>query len=327
MTIQTRKKVEKSFHKDYFITDISIRTNGYIDMILKKAQEDPLEFTNFSILSCSYSKDIWLYQHNAFHTWYLNADYAITPKGEYVVLMSNGEVHVLSKPAHPEKNIPAIPPMIDGGPFFAKTLSNGKIYTVSYNRIVMRRDAPDKWTHLSAGLPSVKESIKESEKTNRSIGFFTIDDFSENDIYAGGGDGDLWHWNGKKWTMIDIPFNSYIDHIICGDDGQVYISTNDGIIIGNNNTWEFADISDELDIIVETMVWYKDRLYIATATQLYQIKDNHFSLSKLDGHKNRPYYWRTLAVGAGVMVAGYLDSVVVYDGKELTKILTLPNDI
>jgi len=323
----TRKEVEKLLKKKYFIIDISIRPNGYIHFILEAEEEDPLEWHSFSTLAYYNDDDLWVYNHNGFHTQSLHGDYVGAPDNSYFILLTNGGVGRLSAPSGPEKDTPKIPPMGKSSPLFAKTLSDGKLYMTSHYRTVLRRDAPDQWTHLKGGLPSVAESIKEADNSNRKLGFQSMDSFAENNIYAGGGNGDLWQWNGKKWKVIDLPMNSYIDHVVCGGDGLVYISTDDGIIVGEKDKWEFADINDDLDIIVETMVWYKDRLYVATATQLYQIKDNHFSLSELDSHKNRPLYWRTLAVGAGVMVAGYLDSVVIYDGKDLTKILTLPNDI
>ncbi|MCF6189962.1 MAG: hypothetical protein L3J51_05770 [Cocleimonas sp.] len=185
---------------------------------------------------------------------------------------------------------------------------NGKIYTVNSMRGVFKFTGSE-WIQLKSGLPDYEDIV------GRNYGFRDIDGFSEDDIYAAGGDGDLWHWNGEKWRQIDCPTNALLTNICCGDDGLVYITMNkNAILCGREDNWEFInqDMSDRF----ESIVWFKDRIYLSSSYQLFQIKDNKFSAAN-EG-EFRSLLWGRLSVGDGIMVAALDRRIGIYDGKEWT---------
>ncbi|MCV4592615.1 hypothetical protein OFC51_26410, partial [Escherichia coli] len=65
-----------------------------------------------------------------------------------------------------------------------------------------------------------------------------VDGFSENDIYAAGGKGDVWNFDGDEWRQIHFPSNMLIESICCGQDGYVYIGAQSGTVFkGRKDQW------------------------------------------------------------------------------------------
>lgn len=195
------------------------------------------------------------------------------------------------------------------GLFFHNAKSiQGEIYTVNNKREVFRF-TNNSWIQLKKGLPEYQNIV------GQSLGFRDIDGFSESDIYAAGGYGDLWHWNGKKWSQIDCPTNALLKNICCGDDGLVYITMNKNTILcGRGDKWEF--INQDMADSFESIVWFKDRIYLSSSYQLFQIKEKKFSSAE-EG-KFRSLMWGRLSVGDGIMVAALDRRIGIYDGKTWT---------
>jgi len=235
-----------------------------------------------------------------------------TPKHQFMFISESGHVHTVGggtplTPQNPISNSRAALNTTDSPALFfhnAKSIE-GKIYAINNMRIVVKF-TDNKWIQLKNGLPDYEEII------GKESGFSDIDGFSEDDIYAGGGNGDLWHWNGKKWKQIDCPTNAFLDNICCGDDGLVYITMNkNAILCGRGDNWEF--INQNMTDNFESIVWFKDRIYLSSSHQLFQIKDKKFSAAN-EG-EFRSLIWGNLSVGNGIMVAALGRRIGIYDGK------------
>ena len=84
-----------------------------------------------------------------------------------------------------------------------KCVRRGHAYAVGPRRKVYVRESPGTWRHLAAG------SDKGTELATLDRGGFTdIDGFGEEDLYACGGRGDLWHFDGVVWAHVDLPTNA-----------------------------------------------------------------------------------------------------------------------
>lgn len=101
-----------------------------------------------------------------------------------------------------------------GGVSRCKTI-NGRLYGCSVARTVLRWEGEGRWSCISdeliqktLGLPGTTE-----------YGFDAIDGFAEDDIYAVGGNGDAWHYDGNLWAQFflpaDMPYESLIG-VTCG---------------------------------------------------------------------------------------------------------------
>lgn len=201
-----------------------------------------------------------------------------------------------------------------GNKYFSvlKCIDNGYVYAVGPGRKVVKRQRKNKW--ISIDSPSMKPKKKEFEDS----GFSAIDGFSDTDLYASGGAGDLWHFDGQRWTFINLGTNVVLENICCSSDGNVYIITNANVlIVGRNDRWEILDqeIGEE---ILEEMVCYKGTVYISSHKKLYEIKkkkivDTKLKLPKMDSYSH-------LAEGDGILLLAGIHCAYFYDGKKWHKV-------
>ncbi|MEJ8893786.1 hypothetical protein WL854_05225 [Escherichia coli] len=119
----------------------------------------------------------------------------------------------------------------------------GRLYVVGSARSVVRRIDRNNWEKLNKGihLPAQDEikTIREQMLFLDAAGFSCVDGFSENDIYAAGGKGDVWNFDGDEWRQIHFPSNMLIESICCGQDGYVYIGAQSGTVFkGRKDQWK-----------------------------------------------------------------------------------------
>ncbi|HEX8610682.1 MAG TPA: hypothetical protein VF800_05280 [Telluria sp.] len=83
--------------------------------------------------------------------------------------------------------------LMRGGIHKLRTI-DGELYGCGLGRTVITRVGKDNWRYHTQ-LPKDKNFLDDT-------GFLDIDGFSPTDIYAAGGHGDLWHYDGKIWKQI-----------------------------------------------------------------------------------------------------------------------------
>lgn len=193
----------------------------------------------------------------------------------------------------------------------------GKMYAVSGSRYVARRDAPNNWTVLQNGLPDYRTNKEQA-------GFQTIDGFAEDDLYAGGMNGDLWHWAGQSWEQLEMPTNAWLLSVCCGGDGLVYISTDrDTLIIGKGDHWEVINTTLS-GVIFRTMKWFKDRLLMPYGGTLYEVNNGKFQPSEYNDIKkypNRPVDWSCMDTNGEYLLAGSKLEVALFDGNTFETVI------
>ncbi|EJT4818785.1 TPA: hypothetical protein NVL72_004837 [Citrobacter freundii] len=134
--------------------------------------------------------------------------------------------------------------------------------------------------------------------------FMDIDGFSENDMYAVGGQGRVWHYDGQSWRQIAFPTNMYLYTVCCGGDGEVYIGAQSGAVFkGRGDGWQKI-ISGEMAKPFNDMVWFQDRVWATSDYGIWVIKN--------DGIE-KPLIPDEVMVCAGSMAVG--DGVLLIAGE------------
>jgi hypothetical protein len=150
------------------------------------------------------------------------------------------------------------------------------VYAAGTSRYVLRRDSPGKWKDLSRIIPRGKS-------TGDSVGFSDIAGFTEKDVYAVGGAGDIWCFNGVDWAKCNLPTNVALETVCCGADGNVYVSGSLAItFVGNRNRWKLV-AEPNLSIPFKDMVWYDDRVWCTNDYGVWWIKDGVLSVADIPG--------------------------------------------
>jgi hypothetical protein len=237
---------------------------------------------------------------------------AFVPEERWVFVLDDGEVYVVGKGDDDyEKPISAKPNLYFSN---ARAVRRGRAVAVGSRRKVFIREAKDRWTQLSNGL------FPQGDKTDlEHAGFNDIDGFSEKDMYACGGRGDLWHYDGNRWRQVDVPTDAVLQNICCGEDGLVYITTNRRhVLIGRQTSWEVLE-QEETEELLESIIWYGDTAIVSTLSSLYAVSRTSFGVPDIGAPplKTTPL----IGAGDGVLLVAGSDEAAMYVDKKWTVIL------
>ena len=170
------------------------------------------------------------------------------------------------------------------------------------------------WKHVG-------QEINEIEGQYAYGGFTDFDLFSLEDIYAGGGKGDLWHYNGNVWQQIDFPSNKFIRTICCGGDGYVYITVGSATIYkGRDNEWELIH-DEKISLYFKDAVWYEDKMWCTNDYGIWVLDNDTFERQEESLPTDVLVSAGYLAQRDGVLlVGGYAGAAFKKDGGWVTAI-------
>ncbi|WP_127958462.1 hypothetical protein [Serratia microhaemolytica] len=186
-------------------------------------------------------------------------------------------------------------------------------YAVGLHRSVYKRTNIDHWIKLT-------REVAKSDN-NSDIGFYDLDGFHEKDMYAVGGKGDIWHYDGNIWSQCGFPSNEKLSTVICAPDGQVYIGGHGGNIwAGRQHSWQC--IYQGKEKLWNEMRWFQDQLWLCSDYALKkwngkELVDPEYSdedavLIEL-GIKSGPC--GHMDARDGILLVADLNSVDLFDGK------------
>ncbi|MFZ6674194.1 hypothetical protein [Undibacterium sp. Xuan67W] len=162
----------------------------------------------------------------------------------------------------------------------------GQVYALGNYRKIYRRIGMEQWIELGQegkGVP-VPADIETGKSYSQGLGFRDMSAFSADDMYAVGGDGDVWRFDGNKWHNCPIPTNADLRTVCCAGDGQVYITEMNGSVwAGRADKWKrivVADIAPGYQPV--DAVWFNQRLYLGGQEGLWTIDIKNKSLVPLD---------------------------------------------
>jgi hypothetical protein len=165
--------------------------------------------------------------------------------------------------------------MINGkrGAAFSKCVRiNEDIYLIASRRRIFRRERMEHWTEITQlpGVMPYNPSVLEGSTLD--FGFEDIAAFDHSDIYAVGGSGDVWHYNGKKWQQIHFPSNELLFTVCCAGDGNVYITGNNGSLwVGRGDRWKRLSEGRFSSPFKDT-AWFAGRLFCGNGLGLWYLK-------------------------------------------------------
>lgn len=166
----------------------------------------------------------------------------------------------------------------------------GWAYAVSLFRRVFKRVEIGRWLELSTGLERLPH-----ETRGIDLGFEDIDGLSHDNLYAVGGRGEVFHFDGSRWTRCDFPSNTPLHTVTVAPDGTAYITSLDGSIwAGTHDTWELVDKAEH-GIAYNDSTWFKGRLWLCSDYQLHV----------WDGHRRQ----RAEYNGQPVVYSGHMDAL------------------
>ncbi|EEZ4383009.1 hypothetical protein DDM35_002700 [Escherichia coli] len=205
---------------------------------------------------------------------------SILPSKKLVYISAEGVVYIVGPGVKKKYNINEswinkhmLPDYHGGGPAYfavyrAKILF-GYAWICGPRGNVAKSVGDEQWEYKGHPFPDTQDI---DALTNQD--FQDIDGFEENDMYAVGGRGMVWHYNGSTWQQIAFPTNMFLYSVCCGEDGEVYIGAQSGAVFkGRGNRWKQI-ISGGLANPFNDMVWFQGRVWVTSDHGIWTIKDD-----------------------------------------------------
>jgi hypothetical protein len=237
------------------------------------------------------------------------------PLDRWVFIADPGEVYVLGDgDDDDEKSITSRKPS-----FFTslRCIAGGFAYAVGVGREIYRRTAPNKWQRLTTD-----DLTKPLNGNLENAGFDDIDGFAEDDIYACGPRGNLWHFDGKRWTREEIPTDAALEKIVCASDGLVYLTTDrHDLWVGRKGKWKSIRINLGSDEFFQEIVSYQELVIVSTDEALYDVSTGE--ARPLPIGQPPMSNFAHLASGDGILVVAGVDEAFLHDGLRWKKIFQL----
>ncbi|MFC4161717.1 hypothetical protein [Chitinimonas lacunae] len=149
--------------------------------------------------------------------------------------------------------------------------AGGAFYIVGTGRRIVRRLGVNQWA-APEPIPA-PESMVKSGLGIFDYGFEDLAAFDANDMYAVGGHGDVWHFDGRRWHQLPFPSNDWLFTVCCAGDGQVYISGKGGSLwVGRGNKWKPL-LKEQFSIPFRDTVWFAGRLWCGNEYGLWSLQD------------------------------------------------------
>ncbi|WP_197072419.1 hypothetical protein, partial [Vibrio rotiferianus] len=192
---------------------------------------------------------------------------AHTKTDEFVVVDGVGEVYYFGLGANKQYE-----ERLTSNKTGVENLKNigGTVYGVSTCRYVYKRLGPDNW--------QLEQELRDTYNHQRGngTGFRDIDGFSQQDLYAVGGDRDVWHFDGENWSPIDIGSRQKFrcNAVCCAEDGYVYIVGEYGKVArGRGEEWKVYHPDDYASDFF-SVVSYQGRVFAGTEHSTYLIGED-----------------------------------------------------
>lgn len=188
---------------------------------------------------------------------------------------------------------------------------DGYTWAVGIDRGVFKRLDIGKWQKITQGF--------DVEKPNDNSGFNDIDGFSEREIYAVGGKGDIWKYTGQQWERCGFPTNDSLYTVCCAKNGFVYVGTRNALWKGKGNQWEKVCHFEYPDKMKD-LRWFDNKLWLAYDYRLQMWDGNQL-------HDDIIYNGKKLSLSAPIdssddmlLVAGSYEAWT-YDGNDWYNII------
>ncbi|EJX0403667.1 hypothetical protein QEA29_004528 [Salmonella enterica] len=216
-----------------------------------------------------------------------------------------------------------IPGSADMLPVINKLVRVGTcVYAIGSGLRIYKRISHQTWEECSQSIPVPKGYVERVAEALVRNNFQDLAGFSDSDMYAVGGTGIVYHFNGDRWKRIAFPTNKLLWTVCCGGDGFVYISDFDGSVWkGRNEQWTRI-IDGGMSMPFLDMGWFDGRLWCASDYGIWVLEEGKMVLAMYAKHKPVPSEVAVLSKcidvspdGTVMMVCGSR-GVAIYNGNE-----------
>ena len=143
----------------------------------------------------------------------------------------------------------------------------------------------------------------------------SIDGYSDQDIYAVGERGAVWHWNGHKWSNVDAPTNLSLNCVKCMANGDVFICGDGGALFRLNQKKQWLDLSNPE--ITTRSLWdiaeYEGFCYVTAENKL--LRTDGDSIEEINiPTEQEAYFYSIDALEENLWIVGG-EEVYQYNGK------------
>lgn len=187
---------------------------------------------------------------------------------------------------------------------------NGWAYAVGLLRQVYKRVEIGRWEKLpEEGL----FSRGFSGESPAWMGFRDMDGPNEECLYAVGGHGEVFLFDGSQWRQCDFPSNEQLATVTVAPNGDVYITGEAGNIwLGREDTWTLIHRGDS-SILNRDSVWFNDMLWVSSDYQTRVVQGEKVSPIMYGGEPQ----WLAGHMDArdGILVIAGQQNVRMFDGK------------
>ncbi len=160
-----------------------------------------------------------------------------------------------------------------------------QVYALGDFRKIYQRIGMEQWIELGMegkGVP-MPADVETGKTYPASLGFQDMSAFAPDDLYAVGGHGDVWQFDGKQWRQCALPTNAPLATVCCAGDGNVYISEMNGSVwAGRGDLWERVATGDiAWGYQPVDAVWFNGRLYLGSQEGLWGIDSKNRTVRPL----------------------------------------------
>jgi hypothetical protein len=140
---------------------------------------------------------------------------------------------------------------------------DGKAYVTGMARCVYFRNSNAVWEAIDHDIRS---------RDDQDAGFFSIDGYKHQEIYAVGLEGEIGVYDGNKWKLVDSPTNLILYRVLCAPNNKVYICGQKGVLLeGRFDQWRQID-QKATEQTFWGSAWFKDRLFLSTSDGIYRLE-------------------------------------------------------
>jgi hypothetical protein len=144
------------------------------------------------------------------------------------------------------------------------------LYALGWPRRIMKREGSG-WHEFSRGIPVSSEILDGKDLTECT--FHGLSAFTERDMYAVGGEGEVWRFDGARWHQCGFPSNELLFNVCCAADGNVYIGGNNGSLwVGRGDKWKRL-AADDFSVSWKDLAFFAGKLWLGSDYGLWELRD------------------------------------------------------
>jgi hypothetical protein len=168
------------------------------------------------------------------------------------------------------------------------------LYAAGMGRQVYRRLGDGRWVRFDEGVLNNPSHFLDVTGLNG------IDGLADDEIYAAGFNGEIWHCFKGRWERIDSPTNLILECVRVVTSDQVYVCGQAGTLFrGHGPAWDSIEHAETEDDFWG-MEWFRDKLYLTTREDLFQLVDD-LRLEPIDLNVEGPRTFGRLHAALGAL--------------------------